>query len=107
MAAFGGILMDFFSALSFGAYFLTFIILALLIKKFLKFLGEENIAYFSLVFLISFVLCGLFSFVFDSILGFSLVFHFSFGKINIFEIAYNLLAALLIFLLLDYVRKYL
>jgi hypothetical protein len=77
-----------------------------LIKKFLKSLGEENIIYFALVFVISFVFYNLVSFVLDSIFKFSFVFYFNLNKLDFFELVYNLTAGLVIFALIEYVRKY-
>jgi rod shape-determining protein MreD len=106
LAGFSGFLLDIFSGLSFGVYFLTFIVLALLIKKFLKSLGEENIIYFILVFFFSFIFYNLFSLALNSLFALSFVLHFNLGKINLFEATYNLIVAVLIFLLTDYVRKH-
>jgi len=105
-AGFSGILLDFFSGLQFGVYFLTFIFLALLIKKFLKSLGEENIVYFALVLAVSFIFYNLVSFLLDAVFKLSFVFYFNLSKLDFFEIAYNLIAGIIIFALVDYARKY-
>lgn len=106
LAGFSGFLLDFFSGLQIGVYFLTFIFLALLIKKFLKSLGEENVVYFALVFAISFVFYNLISLALNSIFKFSFVFYFNLSKLDFFEIAYNLTVGVALFALIDYVRKY-
>mgnify|MGYP001421975408 CR=1 FL=1 len=106
IAAFSGLLLDFFSGLSFGVYFLTFIFLAFLIKKILKSLGEENIVYFILVFLFSFFIYNLLPFLLNSLFSLSFIFHFNFGKTNFFALFYNLLSAIFFFFLTDYAKKY-
>ena len=105
MAGFCGFLLDFFSGLQFGVYFLAFIFMAFLIKKFLKSFGEENIVYFSLIFLASFLFYNLTAFVLNSFLKFSFVANFNLNKLDFFEIIYNLSVALIFFVLIDYVRE--
>ncbi|MCX6764161.1 MAG: rod shape-determining protein MreD [Candidatus Nealsonbacteria bacterium] len=106
LAGFSGFLLDFFSGLQFGVCFLTFIFLALLIKKFLKSLGEENVVYFALVLIVSLIFYNLVSFALNSIFKLSFVFYFNLSKFDFFEIAYNLAVGVAIFGLISYVRKY-
>jgi rod shape-determining protein MreD len=105
-AGLSGFILDFFSGLQFGVYFLTFIFLALLIKKFLRSLGEDNVVYFALVLVISLVFYDLVSFLLDSALKLSFVLNFNLSKLDFFELAYNLTAGIVIFALANYVRKY-
>lgn len=97
IAAIGGFYLDLFSNFQIGASVFSLVILVLLIKKFLKFVGEENIFYFILLFVFSLIFYDSILILFDSILKQSFSFSLIFSKSRAMEVIYNLTAGILVF----------
>lgn len=100
IAAIAGFYLDLFSDFQIGVSLFTLIILALLIKRILKTLKEENIFYFIPVFILAIVFYNLFSVLLSSVLELSFPSSFCFDKLRILEIAYNLVIGIFGFYLI-------
>lgn len=100
--AVGGFLLDVFSSLPFGAFTITFLILALLIKKSHALFHKSNIAAFIIAFLLSFLFYKICFAILAMLLV--LVFTGSFSFIwpikpaSLIELLYNFIIAGLVFL---------
>jgi len=90
VAAIGGFYLDLFSDFRIGVSVLTLFILALLIKRILRSLKEENILYFIPLFILIFILYGFLLILFGSIAGLTLPSALCFNKLKVLELAYNL-----------------
>ncbi len=90
VAAIGGLYLDLFSNFQIGISLFTLIILALLIKRILKTIKEENILYFIPVFVLAVVFYSFLSVLLSSALELSFPSSFCFDKLKLLEIAYNL-----------------
>ena len=98
-AGMAGFFLDLFSNFPLGLNVFALIILAFLIKKILGILKEENIIYFIPLFILAMIFYNLFPVVFSAGLKLSFPSSFNFGKLEIFEIVYNLVLGILGFYL--------
>ena len=105
IAAIGGFFLDLFSFLPLGISVVLLFIIALLIKRALKFLIEENIVHFVLILFFSFLFYNFFSVLVNSLLNLSFPCFFLWNEIIIIELFYNLLLGTAFYLLVLCSRK--
>lgn len=98
-AAIAGFYLDVFSDFKFGVAFFALIVLAFLVKKILKPIGEENIFYFVPIFILLLVFYNLLLVLFGSLLDLTLPTSLGFCKIKLLELLYNLGIGTVIFCL--------
>ncbi len=100
IAAIGGFYLDLFSNFQIGVSLLVLVVLALLIKRILKTLKEENILYFIPVFILAIAFYGFFSVLLNSALELSFPSFSCLDKLKILGIFYNLLVGIIGFYLI-------
>lgn len=97
IAVIGGFYLDLFSNFQIGVSIFSLVILVFLIKKFLKFIGEENVFYFILLFVFSLIFYDLILALLGSVFNQSFSFSLIFSKSRIMEVIYNLGVGILAF----------
>jgi len=95
VAVIAGFYLDLYSAFPMGVFILSLLLLTFLIKKFFKFIGEENFFYFIFSLFFSLIFYRLFLFICDSFLRQS--FYFNFNKLQLVELGYNFILGVLVF----------
>jgi len=99
LAGIGGFFLGLFSSYSMAVPIISLILVAFLMKKVLKVLGEENIIFFLPVFLVAFILYNVFSVLINSIFTFTFP-SFCLNKLIFFEIFYNFIIGISGYLLI-------
>lgn len=95
VAAIGGFYLDLYSDFPIGVFILSLILSVFLIKKFFKFIGEENIFYFIFLLFFSLVFYDAFLLVCAFMLRQS--FYLNLNLLKLIELFYNLILGILAF----------